>query len=75
MPKRAPAAASHFNDIPDYDSGYGPPGDGHGRGRRSPGPLARALIGGLMSSNLITLFFIPVLYAVFNRRKVAADEK
>ena len=36
---------------------------GLGEGGESQAPLARAVIGGLTSSTLITLFFIPTLYA------------
>jgi len=36
---------------------------GWGEGGESQAPMARAVIGGLSSSTLITLFFIPVLYA------------
>jgi HAE1 family hydrophobic/amphiphilic exporter-1 len=46
---------------------------GMGEGGEAQAPMARAIIGGLISSNLITLIFIPTLYAVFNRRKGATD--
>jgi HAE1 family hydrophobic/amphiphilic exporter-1 len=32
-------------------------------------PIGLTVIGGLMSSTLITLFFIPVLYSLINRRR------
>jgi Cu/Ag efflux pump CusA len=32
-------------------------------------PLARTVIGGLASSTLITLLFIPCLYLLFERRR------
>lgn len=44
---------------------------GLGEGSEAQAPMARAVIGGLMSSNLITLIFIPTLYAIFNRRKAS----
>jgi HAE1 family hydrophobic/amphiphilic exporter-1 len=48
---------------------------GMGEGGEAQAPLARAIIGGLLSSNLITLIFIPTLYAIFYRRKVVANDK
>jgi len=48
---------------------------GMGEGGEAQAPMARAIIGGLLSSNLITLVFIPTLYAVFNREKGAANGK
>ncbi len=41
---------------------------GLGEGGEAQAPMARALIGGLLSSNLITLVLIPTVYAIFNRR-------
>ncbi|MDP2647157.1 MAG: efflux RND transporter permease subunit, partial [Desulfobacterales bacterium] len=43
---------------------------GMGEGGEAQAPMARALIGGLASSNLITLIFIPTIYAVFQRKSV-----
>src|SRR6202043_133041 len=37
-------------------------------------PLARAVIGGLVSSTLLTLFLVPVLYAFLKRRRLALDQ-
>jgi len=37
-------------------------------GGEAQAPMARAIIGGLLSSNIITLVFIPTVYAIFNRR-------
>ncbi len=48
---------------------------GLGEGSEAQAPMARAVIGGLMSSNLITLIFIPTLYAIFNRRKASGNGK
>ena len=47
---------------------------GFGEGGEAQAPLARAVIGGLLSSALITLVFVPVVYSVFERglRKPAA---
>ena len=42
---------------------------GIGEGSEMQAPLARTVLGGLLSSTLITLVFIPVLYVLFNRRK------
>ena len=42
---------------------------GIGEGSEMQAPLARTVLGGLLSSTLITLIFIPVLYVLFNRRK------
>jgi Cu/Ag efflux pump CusA len=41
---------------------------GLGEGGESQAPLARVVIGGLMSSTLITLVLIPVIYAMFEER-------
>jgi len=41
---------------------------GMGEGGEAQAPLARVVIGGLMSSTLITLVLIPVIYAIFEKR-------
>jgi HAE1 family hydrophobic/amphiphilic exporter-1 len=41
---------------------------GLGEGGEAQAPLARAVIGGLLSSTLITLVFVPVVYSIFERR-------
>jgi len=41
---------------------------GLGEGGEAQAPLARALIGGLLSSALITLVFIPTVYSIFEHR-------
>jgi HAE1 family hydrophobic/amphiphilic exporter-1 len=41
---------------------------GIGEGSEAQAPLARAVIGGLVSSTLITLIFVPVVYSVFERK-------
>ena len=48
---------------------------GLGEGGESQAPLARAVIGGLTSSTLITLFFIPALYAGWEGWRERAREK
>lgn len=42
---------------------------GHGQGSELVQPIGLTVIGGLTSATLMTLFFIPVMYSVFNRRK------
>ena len=44
---------------------------GLGDGGEAQAPLARAVIGGLTSSTMITLFFIPALYSLVEGRKFA----
>jgi HAE1 family hydrophobic/amphiphilic exporter-1 len=46
---------------------------GLGEGGETQAPMARAIIGGLISSTLITLVVVPTLYALFDRRLL--DEK
>ncbi|NNG00387.1 MAG: efflux RND transporter permease subunit [Desulfobacteraceae bacterium] len=43
---------------------------GLGEGSEAQAPMARAIIGGLISSNLITLIVTPTLYALFERRAI-----
>ncbi|MBN1916344.1 MAG: efflux RND transporter permease subunit [Verrucomicrobia bacterium] len=40
---------------------------GLGEGGEAQAPLARAVIGGLLSSTLITLVIVPVVYSIFER--------
>ncbi|MCP1676618.1 HAE1 family hydrophobic/amphiphilic exporter-1 [Natronocella acetinitrilica] len=40
---------------------------GMGEGGEAQAPMARAVVGGLLSASLITLFVIPVLYTLFHR--------
>ncbi|MBN2071699.1 MAG: efflux RND transporter permease subunit [Candidatus Krumholzibacteriota bacterium] len=42
---------------------------GFGEGGEAQAPLARVVIGGLISSSLITLVLIPVVYTIFERKR------
>lgn len=42
---------------------------GIGEGSEAQAPMARAVIGGLLSSNLITLVVVPVVYTLFEQKK------
>jgi HAE1 family hydrophobic/amphiphilic exporter-1 len=46
---------------------------GLGEGGEAQAPMARAIIGGLISSNLITLVVLPSIYAVFDRRAMKEE--
>ncbi|MDY7010919.1 MAG: efflux RND transporter permease subunit [Planctomycetota bacterium] len=41
---------------------------GLGEGGEAQAPMARAVVGGLLSATLITLVFVPVMYSIFERR-------
>ncbi|MCG3179104.1 MAG: Swarming motility protein SwrC [Phycisphaerae bacterium] len=41
---------------------------GMGEGGEAQAPMARAVVGGLVSSTLITLVFVPVMYSIFEWR-------
>ncbi len=41
---------------------------GLGEGGETQAPLARVVIGGLLSSTLITLLLVPVIYSIFEKR-------
>jgi len=45
---------------------------GLGEGGEAQAPMARAVIGGLLSSTLITLVFVPVVYSIFERSRPGA---
>jgi HAE1 family hydrophobic/amphiphilic exporter-1 len=45
---------------------------GLGEGGEAQAPMARAVIGGLLSSTLITLVFVPVIYSIFERLSTPA---
>jgi heavy metal efflux system protein len=44
-----------------------------GAGSEVQRPLATVVIGGILSSTLLTLFVLPILYRLVHRRKAAAD--
>lgn len=46
---------------------------GFGEGGEAQAPLARAIIGGLLSSAFITLVFIPIVYSIFEDRSTRRD--
>ncbi|MFZ7128129.1 MAG: efflux RND transporter permease subunit [Desulfobacterales bacterium] len=46
---------------------------GLGEGGETQAPMARSIIGGLLSSTLITLLVVPTLYAVFERRHLEEE--
>jgi HAE1 family hydrophobic/amphiphilic exporter-1 len=46
---------------------------GLGEGGEAQAPMARAVIGGLLSSTLITLVFVPVMYSIFERLRPGTD--
>ena len=48
---------------------------GGGRGGEANVPLARAVVGGLVSSTALTLFMVPILYTVIVRRKPTIDAR
>ncbi len=48
---------------------------GLGEGGEAQAPLARVVIGGLISSTLITLVLIPVVYSIFEQRLKPADAR
>jgi HAE1 family hydrophobic/amphiphilic exporter-1 len=46
---------------------------GTGRGNEANVPLARAVVGGLISSTCLTLVLVPVLYTLLARKNPAVD--
>ena len=50
---------------------------GLGEGGEAQSPMARVVIGGLLSSTFITLIFVPVVYSIFERKNqtVMTSEK
>ncbi len=48
---------------------------GMGEGGEAQAPMARAIIGGLFTSNLITLVFIPTIYAIFSGRSEKTEKE
>ena len=55
-------ACAHFNDVPRDRLRAAPDGHRLGTGGETNAPLARAVIGGLSVSTMLTLFLIPTLY-------------
>jgi HAE1 family hydrophobic/amphiphilic exporter-1 len=47
---------------------------GLGEGGEAQAPMARAVIGGLMSASLITLIIIPIVYSLFERKYKKVEE-
>ncbi|HEX5175429.1 MAG TPA: efflux RND transporter permease subunit, partial [Chthoniobacteraceae bacterium] len=47
--------------------GFVPMALAHGRGAEVQRPLATVVIGGIISSTLLTLFVLPALYRTFER--------
>jgi HAE1 family hydrophobic/amphiphilic exporter-1 len=47
---------------------------GLGEGAETQAPMARTVMGGLLSSTLITLVFVPVVYFVFKTKLVRRRE-
>jgi hydrophobic/amphiphilic exporter-1 (mainly G- bacteria), HAE1 family len=41
---------------------------GHGEGGEAQAPMARVVIGGMLSASFITLIFVPVIYSIFENR-------
>jgi heavy metal efflux system protein len=52
--------------------GFLPAALSHGIGSEIQRPLARVVIGGLISSTALTLLVLPAVYALLNRRRAAA---
>lgn len=48
---------------------------GSGRGNEANVPLARTVVGGLISSTCLTLFFVPILYTIFVRKAPVVDAR
>jgi len=46
---------------------------GIGEGGEAQAPMARAIIGGLLSASLITLVVVPSVYALFERKRLKAE--
>jgi HAE1 family hydrophobic/amphiphilic exporter-1 len=47
---------------------------GIGEGAEAQAPLARAVVGGLTGSTLITLFLIPAIYSLFHQKQRSAQD-
>ncbi len=55
--------------------GLAPMALGMGEGSEANMPLARAVIGGLLVSTLMTLLFIPVLHMIARRRRASSEQQ
>ena len=55
--------------------GFVPMALSHGAGAEVQRPLATVVIGGLVSSTLLTLLVLPVLYRLFDRGETAGAEE
>jgi hypothetical protein len=47
---------------------------GMGRGSEANVPLARAVVGGLLSSTFLTLFIVPIMYTLLNKDRTEPEE-
>jgi len=50
--------------------GFLPMAISHGAGAEIQKPLATVVIGGLITATILTLVVLPILYIVFNDRKI-----
>ncbi|MDQ6902881.1 MAG: CusA/CzcA family heavy metal efflux RND transporter [Bacteroidota bacterium] len=55
--------------------GFLPMALSNGAGAEVQRPLATVVIGGLLTATFLTLFVLPVLYAMFNRKKHSSKKK
>jgi len=46
---------------------------GLGKGSEANVPLARAVVGGLLTSTFLTLFVVPILYTLFMRERTGPE--
>ena len=46
---------------------------GLGRGSEANVPLARAVVGGLLTSTFLTLIVVPILYTIMNRERAEPE--
>lgn len=48
---------------------------GVGEGGETLAPMGISIIGGLMASTIVTLILVPILYSIFDDRKIKKEEK